>query len=495
MTVDVNFTNILERKRGIEPEFDRKRIETKLKMISQKVGGFKKYIIPEEFFGRGVMQDYRERTEEEIIHSFTDKILLLANSKNQLKSSVDALMEYPNEHYRPEVEQFEDNAFNILYESGFNKIAETFHYWRSINGFLRNGELNESQIPFEDFPSEKFKNDITLSYEKDNCNTAKKLNELLKDEKSFKELIEKREAIYEEDLRYLVRAFNNKEKAFLLAITGESSSGKSTTTERVSELLKEQGRRVFVISLDNYYKTNPPKTPRGDYLFEFPESLDLDLFVRDAHALFSGKPVKMTYYDFAKKERVKGQNLSLDIKGGDIVILDSLAALFRDVREIVPSENRFIAYLRPFNMIKPDERESNEYIERSYTNMFRRWLRDMRKTGRDTPIATNIDHWKTVRTGALRDIAPKIKLADLVINTGFPYEFNYIATKFNQIGGLPSPKYFLDRDMLSAAVYCLEAIKTISMFDPVPENYLSPEFLPDNSVIREFIGGSRYDVK
>jgi uridine kinase len=441
------------------------------------------------------MIDYRNRSESEIIHSLTDKVLLIANSKNQQKWSVDALAEYPNEHYRPDVEQLEDNIFNVLYESGFNRIAETFHYERSIGGFLRNGELKQNQIPFEDFPSEKFKNQAIESYKQDNCDTVLKLNELVKDEKAFRDLIEKREALFDEELKYLVRTFNNKENAFLLDITGESSSGKSTTTERVSELFKEQGRRVFIISLDNYYKENPPRNPRGDYLFEFPESLDLDLFVRDANTLFSGKPVKMTYYDFAKRKRITGEKLNLDIKSGDIAILDSLAALFKDIREIVPTENRFIAYLRPFNMIKEGDGNSGEYIERSYTNMFRRALRDMRKNGRDTPVETNIAHWKTVRTGALRDIASKIKLADLVINTGFPYELNYIAAKFQEIGGLPDPKKFLDKEMLSAAVYCQEANRIISMFDPVPKKYFETDILPDNVIPREFLGGSRYDVK
>lgn len=495
MVVDVNFTHILERKRGIEPEFDRIRIEKKLLSISEKIGGFSSHILPKKVFGKNVMIDYRGRSENEIIHSLTDKVILLANSKNQQKWAVTALAEYPNEHYRPDVEQFEDNIFNILYESGFNKAAETFHYHRSIGGFLRNGELNKNQIPFEDFPSERFKNQLIEEYRRSNCDNVEKINELAKDEKAFKQLIDEREELFEQDLKYLVRTFNSKENAFLLDITGESSSGKSTTTERVSELFKQDNRKVFIISLDNYYKENPPRNSRGDYLFEFPESLDLDLFVRDAEALFSGKAVKMTYYDFAKKQRITGEKLSLDIHGGDIAILDSLAALFKDIREIVPAENRFITYLRPFNMIKEGNGTTNEYIERSYTNMFRRSLRDMRKNGRNTPIETNIAHWKTVRTGALRDIASKIKLADLVLNTGFAYEFNYMSTKLQEAGGLPSPEYFLNKGMLSAAVYCFEAQRVMSMFKPVPKKYFETSMLPDNVIAREFLGGSRYDVK
>jgi hypothetical protein len=84
------------------------------------------------------MLDYRNLTEEEIHHSLTDKVLLILNSKNHQPMAVEALSLYPHEHYRPNIELIQDIIFNVSFESGFNKAAEIFHYFRSIDGFVRN---------------------------------------------------------------------------------------------------------------------------------------------------------------------------------------------------------------------------------------------------------------------------------------------------------------------------------------------------------------------
>jgi hypothetical protein len=147
-------------------------------------------------------------------------------------------------------------------------------------------------------------------------------------------------------------------------------------------------------------------------------------------------------------------------------------------------------------MVMENDGKNRVYIDTAYTNMLRRLLRDKRKSGRDTSLETNIAHWKTVRTGDLRDGAPKIRaFPNHVINTGFPYEFGFMVNRFKEEGDLPSPNYFMERGLLSAAIYCIEAKRILSMFNSVPKEFFDYNMLPDNAIPREFLGGSKYDAK
>jgi uridine kinase len=437
------------------------------------------------------MLDFRERTEEEILHSITDKVITTVNSKNTLPLDVNALAVYPNEHYRPTQENIQDIILNVQYDNGFDAPGDAYLFFRSLRGLIRKGELTEQHMLFHGFPSEQTFNDTRDLYKQSGADSIASINEMLRQGKPFIQLIQDFTEFYDWQLDQAAEAFKAKKDVKAIIITGKSSSGKTTTTHRFCyDRLGKLGLRMVPISVDNYFKPNSPKDPHGDMNYELPESLDLNL-IRDHFArLASGEKIEMPKYLFGEDKRIDHSGKFVQLEKEDIVVIDSHYGLFPNIRNMFNPENVFIIYLEPLNMIKEEE---DRNIHMSRYNMLRRWLRDKRTRG--AKFEYNIPHWKTVRIGELRDIVPRMKLSDCVINSGFPFELNYMAAAFTGDNELPDPSVFLQKGRLYGAIKAWQAKNLLSKMVPVPKDYFDPKILPDYSILREFVGGSKYDTK
>ena len=177
--------------------------------------------------------------------------------------------------------------------------------------------------------------------------------------------------------------------------------------------------------------------------------------------------------------------------------------LYPDIRNLLPEDERFIIYLQPCSRVKKPG--SGNYLEVDYTNMLRRWMRDSKKRG--TNFEDSAYLWKYAQLGMARDTVPRMNLADIIIPSDFPGEFNFLRTLYDE-NPLPDPMSFLKEPdngkylrgkkggELYAAIRVWQAQQILSWFDPVPMEWITEyDVLPEDSILREFVGGSVYDKK
>ena len=493
MVVEIGFQKVLKRTREEgEPPFDRTKIENAILKAAAECGGFQRHIPSEEVFGKEFMIEYRDLSDEQISHTLTDEIILILNSKNWMPLDVEAHAEYPHQHYRPTVNTIQDTVVHTMWEKGFLDVAEAYLRFMSVKGHHRSGELNKHQMPLFGYPSRKFLGEQIKRYKDYGCDTIEGVNDVIG---KAPEIIEDVVNDFDLQLERGLELFGQKaDKVKVITFTGPSSSGKTTATRRFCHIVEEKyGIKKVPVSVDNYFKTVQPIDPHGDRIYELPESIDLWLLQNHFSRILKGEAVQLPKYDFKTSIRYdegKDAGPTIQLKDNQVLVVDSHIGAFPTLHNLLSTDEQFMMYLIPFNMIKD---ENDQFIERSYTNMMRRWLRDKRTRG--TQYDFNIPHWKYVRLGELRDIIPRMLQADIIINTGLPFEFNYMSAKFKDSDfKLPTPEHFMDKGRLYGAMRCWQAHNLLNKFKPANQKMFSETVLPSHAIFREFIGGSIYDA-
>ncbi|MFT4304343.1 MAG: uridine kinase family protein [Candidatus Woesearchaeota archaeon] len=508
--IDRNFEKVQGkyRMRGELP-FKREKIEAVLRKNRDEIGPFSEAVISPNIFGRNVMLPYRGindnevRTDDDIIQILTDKIIGRMNSFNKLPLYVHSSPFHPNPAYSPNVQSIHDHVIYTLMQEGFLDHAEAYLYHRSINAHMgKFGDLAPEHKLFHGYPSPEFKQEIERLYSQNGYDQQMQINEMLNEEKPFAEMIELFDSVYKENVRGAFKQMlDTKPNVRVLSITGKSSSGKTTTTHLLCDMIKkEMGMNLVDLSIDMYFTDYQPRDARGDINYELFESLDLALLREHLPRLIAGEKVKTPIYNFKKGGREpESEWVEKQIDDNSILVIDSHYSLIPVIREMLDSndkpsikdEQRFYVYLEPFNHVYDNQ---GELIHMSRYNMLRRWRRDIEH--RNTPYEFNIPHWWTVRRGELRDIVPRMKLADVVINSGLPGELNFMSAVFQDEFSLPSAQIFLDNGQLYGAIRCHQAKQLLSQAQPVPREYItSDKVLPYTSILREFVGGSAFTGK
>ncbi|MBU0756991.1 MAG: hypothetical protein KKF44_02920 [Nanoarchaeota archaeon] len=527
--VDPNFTHVYSKDRGGRVPFRRSKLEDSIENAAIEVGGFFKQIVPEEIFGYEIMEPFRYFPFDDNGPGKRLIANMVISSLNGLNPSQTTFVssggELPNPNFTPSVEKMHDFTIDKLFETGFNTIAEAYLLHRSVHALSRGSkaEFPQELRPYQGFPSEKKRQEFIDLYREHGVDTVDKINAFLHDEggQGFKDMITQFEELYVQQVQQAFEAFKLKhaEKPIkAIVIAGKSSSGKTTTMHRICDELieKELGLNLVPLSVDNYFSDFRPKDDKGRIFYEDPEALDMDLLGKHLELLAQGKEVETPIFDKDLGRRIE-KTIKKKVGPKDILVIDSHVGMYPKIMEPLRNEeanqipiNPFVIYLQPFNMIMEGDGSSGEYFDVSYTNMLRRWLRDRLKTGKTT-YEYNIPHWELVRRAELRDIVPRMNLADAIINTGFPFEYNFLKTKFMQHGDavwdqlqLPDTEYFLSGKgkNTTGAVYAYHAHRLLDQFEPVPESWYTlhdgivnfkPEILPEKSILREFLGGSFYD--
>jgi len=427
-----------------------------------------------------------------MIHILADMITMRVNGVNDRPMAVEALAEFPHQYYRPPEESLQDATINTLLEIGLTKHAEEYLAYRSIKGLLREGELTISQLPYFGFKSKKQRNEIEQFYKSLGCDTIEGINDLLREGKPFTNMVKafnERAAKQNEDV---VDSFLGKEGVKAVIIAGPSSSGKSTTTKK---LIQSSGMPFKSLTVDMYFKSDQPKNPHGDTLYELPESLDLNLLYQHLQQLKAGKEIITPLYDFDKGIRLDEPGPPLKLNNGEILLIDSHAGLFPTIRESFSKDERFIVYTQPFPMIKYGDGSSGEFISGSYDNMLRRWLRDSRTRG--TSFEFNIPHWRTAELGAQRDIRSRMGHADIVVDTSTAYDFHFLGAAYEKQDTFWNldPQKFIEDGQLYAAIALSKAREILNSVEKPSSYYHRKDILSNDAVLREFIGGSDLNIK
>jgi uridine kinase len=246
--------------------------------------------------------------------------------------------------------------------------------------------------------------------------------------------------------------------------------------------LKEMNISLVALNVDNYFHDldQHPKDEFGDYDYETPQALDLALINEHLTRLIAGEEVLIPLYDFKNGCRHDNQTL-MKIGENQIILIDSLHGLYPPMTEDIATEKKFKLYLEPMMQMKS---ASGQYIRWTDIRLMRRMLRDAAYRAYD-PEKT-LTHWHYVRTSEMRHILPNMVHADLIINSAMPYEISiYKSRLFDQFKNWEE-KFKSDALREDAYERAKRIYAMLTEIVPLADD----SFVPGDSVIREFIGGS-----
>lgn len=291
-------------------------------------------------------------------------------------------------------------------------------------------------------------------------------------------LILVQEALQEKKIAEIAeRIASDSSKKFIM-IAGPSSSGKTSFSHRLSIQLRTLGLKPHPIALDNYFKNreDTPLDENGKYNFECLEAIDVEKFNEDMTALLDGKQIELPVFNFKTGHReYRGDFKKLSDE--DILVIEGIHGLNDKLSYSLPKDSKFKIYISALTQLNIDE---HNRISTTDGRLIRRMVRDARTRG--TTAAKTIDMWASVRRGEDQYIFPFQEEADVMFNSALIYELAVLKPYAESIlFGIPkdAPEYVEAKRLLKFLDYFIG---------------ISSEEIPKNSLIREFVGGSLFNV-
>ena len=268
----------------------------------------------------------------------------------------------------------------------------------------------------------------------------------------------------------------NKDDYKIILLSGPSSSGKTTTSMKLSLYLKSLGLNPTHLSMDDYFleREETPLGANGKPDFESLKAIDIKLFDSQISKLLKEAKVTIPTFNFitGKKEYKK----TIQMGKNDILIIEGLHALNDDILKNIPKKNKFKIYISPLTYLNID---NDNRISMTDLRLLRRIVRDNRTRGYTT--TTTLNNWSDVRIGEEKYVFPFQDNANVMFNTSLAYELAVLKTYAEPL--LYTVKS--DEPEYQTAKRLLELLKCVL---PLPS-----ETVPQISIIREFIGGSYFE--
>lgn len=373
------------------------------------------------------------------------------------------------------INEFEDYFYGyMLPDTGYLKYFELYPFDEGLVLQMPVRKAPREVPPFE--PSIKVFETLKESArwgEKLGINTVGDLNERIVGE-GLTELILIQEALMEKRLGDIAAMIAADRQKKIILLAGPSSSGKTTTSHRLSIQLKTLGLTPHPIAVDNYFvdRDHTPRDEEGNYNFECLECVDLELFNRDMTALLSGERVELPVFNFKTGYReYRGDYLQLG--PDDILVIEGIHCLNDKLSYSLPAESKFKIYLSALTQLNIDE---HNRISTTDGRLIRRIVRDARTRGADAQ--RTISMWPSVRRGEEENIFPYQETADVVLNTALIYELAVLKPYAEPL------LFAVPRDCPEYQ----EAKRLLKFFDYFLVAHADD--IPKNSILREFIGGS-----
>jgi uridine kinase len=292
------------------------------------------------------------------------------------------------------------------------------------------------------------------------------------------ELVAEGEAYHNEQLARIAQDISSRASVRIILIAGPSSSGKTSTSHKLCLELLERGIQPVALSLDNWY-LNGDLTPLkvdGTKDYESVYAIDLNQLEDDLKALIAGKEIALPTFNFAEESReYPGETLSLEKE--TVLIMEGIHALNPILTRHIEDAYKYKIFASPMSPVSLDgETWVPTYVHR----LLRRISRDCRTRGK-SPMQT-IAGWADVREGEAKWIEPYRKEADVEFDTSMLYE-------------LPAIRYTVETALQTVPAVSKEyeiaeqLLYYLSFFESLP-----PTFIPRTSILREFIGGSQFNV-
>ena len=292
------------------------------------------------------------------------------------------------------------------------------------------------------------------------------------------ELILLQEALMEERIGNLAAQIAKDHNKKFIMIAGPSSSGKTSFANRLSIQLLSKGLKPHAVSLDDYYADREfcPRNPDGSFDFECLEALDVEQFNIDMTKLLAGEKVNMPFFNFKTGKR-EYRNKILQLGEEDILVIEGIHGLNDKLSYTLPAESKFKIYISALTQLSIDEHNP---LSTTDGRLLRRIVRDARTRG--TSAQETFRMWPSVRRGEELYIFPFQESADVMFNSALVYELAVLKVYAEPLlFQIPreSEEYYEAKRLL----------KFLDYFLPMPVEGISK-----NSLMREFVGGSCFNV-
>ena len=377
------------------------------------------------------------------------------------------------------IESFEDYFYGFMAcHTGYVKYFDLQLYDEGFVLILPRKETPDKLDPF--VPQNKIFSVQKESQEwgeKMDVATVGDLNEKLTRE-GVRSILLIQEALQEAKISDIAQQIKERGNVKFVMIAGPSSSGKTSFSHRLSIQLMAHGMRPHPIAVDNYFvnREDTPLDEFGEKNYECLEAIDVELFNENMLALLSGEEVELPVYNFVTgKREYKGDYLKLGKE--NILVIEGIHGLNDRLSYALPKESKFKIYISALTQLNIDE---HNRIPTTDGRLIRRIVRDARTRG--TSAKETIARWPSVRRGEEENIFPFQEQADVMFNSALVYELACLKVYAEPLlFGIEKnePEYEEAKRLL----------KFFDYFVPVPS-----EEVPNNSLLREFIGGSCFNV-
>ncbi len=290
----------------------------------------------------------------------------------------------------------------------------------------------------------------------------------------YKELIQLSEALHEKKIADMADMIKSRGKRLIL-IAGPSSSGKTTFARRLCVQLRVNGLKPLYLGTDDYFveRENTPVDEKGEKDYENLSALDIDLFNSNMNDLLSGKKVDLPEFDFLTGHKTFGKRIT-SIDRSQPIVIEGIHGLNRRLTQFIPDDEKFKIYISPLTQLNID---MHNRIPTTDERMLRRIVRDYRYRGYSAQ--NTISQWPKVRAGEDKNIFPYSDEADVLFNSYHVYEISVLKKYAEPLLGQIAP----GEEEYAEAVRML---KFLRFFRTIEDDGI----IVNNSIIREFIGGS-----
>ena len=294
---------------------------------------------------------------------------------------------------------------------------------------------------------------------------------------TIKNFIRSSEIRFNLTLANIAKEIKNDSNIKFVMLAGPSSSGKTTTTARLAMYLETYGYDTVRLSIDDYFvnREDTPKDSNGKYDFECLEAIDTNQLNKDLKALLSGEEISLPKFNFITGQREITKD-KIKLKENTIILMEGLHALNDELTQDVDNKYKYKIYLSPFIPINIDR---HNYISTIDLRLLRRIIRDNRTRGYS--VTKTMENWEKVREGEEKYIFPYVHQANKIINTALAYEVGVLKVYAEPLlysVGIENTYYEEARRLLDF----------LKQFYPIPGEYIN-----DESILREFIGGKYND--
>lgn len=400
----------------------------------------------------------------------------------KLSAEVIAVLERSYSENPPTVEDIQDVVERVLIANGHAKTAKAYIVYRHERAKMR-ARRRRDEVELIPYKTMWQMLDWAVGH---GCHTIDQLNEIIRSGE-LPSLVTAADIRYEACLDEAAESIlRRRDELRFIIVAGPSSSGKTTTTHKIRDRLEHEGLHVIPMSLDNYFFDLElhPKDEHGDYDFETPEAMDLNLLNEHLADLDAGRGIDMPKYDFKSGKRLD-ETIRFEPAPNTLILLDTLHGLFADLTRSVDEARKFRVYIETISQLKTRE---DRYVRWTDVRLLRRMIRDSRH--RSYSPERTILHWHYVRRSELKHIIPHQSSADAIVNSSLAYELPFLKNHLYDDLTTFLERWRGDEKRLDGFIRAERIHRILGTI----ENVSDESIIPSTSLLREFIGGGAYDV-